>query len=106
MQPLLKPKKIPKSKRPPNPQKNSRIIDPEAVAAARRPYCQLCGLSKSSMDYAVHHIKYRSQGGHDIEDNLICLCIDCHGKAHKLHVTKDTLRAMRELDKRRDREWI
>lgn len=34
------------------------------------------------IDRAPHHIQYKSQGGSDTMDNLITLCIHCHGKAH------------------------
>jgi hypothetical protein len=30
----------------------------------------------------VHHIKQRSEGGSDDEDNLIALCITCHSDVH------------------------
>jgi 5-methylcytosine-specific restriction endonuclease McrA len=100
VQPIPKPGKRPaKSKREPNPQKNSRIIDPEAIKQARRPYCQMCGLSKSSEPYAVHHIVYRSGGGSDIPENLINLCVKCHEEAHKGIIKKDTLRDMAAMDR-------
>ncbi len=79
MEPLHKPKKIPKSKRPKNPQKNSRIVDRQALQAAAKPYCELCYLSGQTQ---IHHIIYKSQGGHDTPDNLISLCLDCHEDAH------------------------
>ena len=31
----------------------------------------------------VHHIVFRSNGGSDEENNLICLCKICHDKLHK-----------------------
>ena len=39
----------------------------------------------------IHHIKYRSHGGTDEIENLICLCVSCHNRAHfsKNHVTPD-----------------
>lgn len=30
----------------------------------------------------VHHLQFRSQSGHDDEQNLITLCRDCHGLVH------------------------
>ena len=45
--------------------------------------CQHCkGKSKDSKLH-VHHIIFRSQGGSDNVDNLICLCKTCHDKLHK-----------------------
>ena len=44
--------------------------------------CQHCkGKSKDS-NLHVHHIIYRSQGGSNTTDNLICLCKTCHDKLH------------------------
>ena len=44
--------------------------------------CQHCkGKSKDSKLH-VHHIIFRSQGGSNIPDNLICLCKTCHDKLH------------------------
>ena len=41
--------------------------------------CQDCGSSK---DLQVHHSQPRSQLGDDVLQNLITLCIHCHGKLH------------------------
>ncbi len=30
----------------------------------------------------VHHIQYRSQGGPDVQKNLITVCGECHAKIH------------------------
>ncbi len=106
MEPIPKPKKRPKNKRAPNPQKTKRIVDPSAVNDARRPYCQCCGLSRSSIKYDVHHIVYRSGRGDDVSENLISLCNgpgsnDCHDRAHfkKLPgIDKKDLREMKEMD--------
>lgn len=38
--------------------------------------CQCC--SKKNCRLEVHHIKFRSNGGTDDEENLITLCTDCH----------------------------
>ena len=27
-----------------------------------------------------HHVKKRSQGGQDVIDNMVCLCVVCHDK--------------------------
>jgi 5-methylcytosine-specific restriction endonuclease McrA len=31
----------------------------------------------------AHHIRYRSQGGHDEEQNLALLCRHCHRDVHE-----------------------
>ena len=84
IEPIPKPKRRPKNKREPNPQKvkHSRIVDPDAIKAARRSYCLYCGISKSSVEKHVHHITPRSRGGDDTLDNLICLCVYCHERSH------------------------
>jgi 5-methylcytosine-specific restriction endonuclease McrA len=41
--------------------------------------CQVCG---SMRQLQVHHLKFRSQSGHDGELNLITLCAECHERAH------------------------
>ena len=41
--------------------------------------CQLCG---SLTKLTVHHQKYRSHSGEDIERNLITLRPDCHSAVH------------------------
>jgi 5-methylcytosine-specific restriction endonuclease McrA len=42
--------------------------------------CQLCG---SMEQLQVHHLKFRSQSGGDVEENLITLCGGCHAYAHR-----------------------
>ena len=41
--------------------------------------CQVCG---SSENLEVHHKEFRSQLGQDSEENLITLCVRCHGGIH------------------------
>lgn len=41
--------------------------------------CRMCGVERSLQ---VHHIFFRSQGGEDVEHNLITLCHACHEKVH------------------------
>jgi 5-methylcytosine-specific restriction endonuclease McrA len=42
--------------------------------------CQVCG---SMQNLQVHHLKFRSRSGGDIEQNLITLCAECHEKVHR-----------------------
>ena len=42
--------------------------------------CQCCG--KKNCRLEVHHIKFKSNGGTDDEENLITLCTDCHKGVH------------------------
>ena len=41
--------------------------------------CQACG-AMSNLE--VHHKEFRSQSGHDSEQNLITLCAGCHTSVH------------------------
>lgn len=42
----------------------------------KHPNCQFCG---RTTHIAVHHIKFRSQGGTDEEDNLVSVCDSFYG---------------------------
>jgi len=44
--------------------------------------CQSCG---SQRDLQVHHVRPRSQLGHDALENLITLCVGCHQHHHTGH---------------------
>ena len=44
------------------------------------PCCIYCGKPKYVQ---VHHYIERSRGGLGIEENLVCLCAECHTKIHK-----------------------
>ena len=69
--------------------KVKRIVDREAVNAARLTYCEYCG--KTGIIH-VHHLKSKGSGGHDTPDNLISLCIFCHSKAHTGEISREQLR--------------
>ena len=43
--------------------------------------CQACG---GMQHLQVHHLKFRSQSGSDVEQNLITLCAECHERMHRL----------------------
>ena len=40
--------------------------------------CENCG----SQAVDIHHIKFRSQGGQDVIENLMALCRECHFEVH------------------------
>jgi 5-methylcytosine-specific restriction endonuclease McrA len=42
--------------------------------------CQVCG---SMQRLQVHHLKFRSHSGSDVEQNLITLCAECHERMHR-----------------------
>ena len=52
----------------------------EAILHRDNYTCQCCG--KKNCRLEVHHIKFRSNGGTDNEENLITLCKECHGGVH------------------------
>ena len=41
--------------------------------------CQICG---TMQHLQVHHLKFRSHSGGDVEQNLITLCAECHTGLH------------------------
>jgi len=41
--------------------------------------CQVCG---GMQHLQVHHLKFRSHSGSDVEQNLITLCAKCHEQVH------------------------
>lgn len=42
----------------------------------------------------MHHIRYRSQGGSDIRENLIRLCMYCHRSIHDARYDRTELIAI------------
>jgi len=55
--------------------KRKRLVDPAAIEAARKPYCEVCGQSAHG---GPHHIITVGAGGPDHKYNLIQLCGICH----------------------------
>lgn len=53
-----------------------RRIKEEAGFKCAVPNCN----TTSPLD--IHHITYQENGGTDEDDNLICLCKNCHGRVH------------------------
>jgi 5-methylcytosine-specific restriction endonuclease McrA len=60
---------------------DSKLYDQLCNQVLRRDNwrCQLCG-TMSNLE--VHHKRFRSQSGHDSEENLITLCATCHARIH------------------------
>jgi hypothetical protein len=55
------------------------LVDKMMVKCARR--CCICRRFRPTK-LQVHHIKERSQGGTNDEDNLIVVCFSCHSDVH------------------------
>ena len=69
--------------------KPKRLRDRQATKAARKEYCEVCGMKAYS---GAHHVNPVSEGGPDMVENLIQLCFDCHiGKAHGGHYSREYL---------------
>lgn len=66
----------------PVPKPRKRIINRVLLREMRNEivYCERCGRPGHG---GCHHIKYKSQGGDDIRENLIRLCVYCHDGIHK-----------------------
>ena len=52
----------------------------EAILHRDNYTCQCCGKKKCRLE--VHHVKFKSNGGTDDEENLVTLCEDCHKGVH------------------------
>jgi 5-methylcytosine-specific restriction endonuclease McrA len=52
----------------------------QQVLRRDRWQCQSCG-TKSNLE--IHHSKFRSHSGEDLEGNLITLCSACHAGIHR-----------------------
>lgn len=55
------------------------------------PYCERCGKPGHG---GAHHIRYKSQGGGDIRENLIRLCAKCHSDIHNARYSRNDLIAI------------
>ncbi len=40
----------------------------------------------------IHHIQYQENGGLDEDDNLLCLCKNCHGRVHNGEIPDISIR--------------
>ena len=88
--------------------KTKRIKDKKAIAQARKPYCEWCGAHRDGgAVLEVHHIApSRGMGmkSDDVPENLITLCVVCHGKAQRYEIKADDLTRKREENKKIFRE--
>ena len=56
--------------------------------------CAICGCTNGP--FRIHHVRYKSKGGSNIDDNLIVVCDNCHtGENHKPGGVLDELRKSR-----------
>lgn len=66
-----------------DPKTPKRTKDPDALRRFRLEHvgepCEVCELRPGN---AVHHEKFRSQSGDDVEANLRWLCVVCHHASH------------------------
>ena len=63
-----------------------RRIKEEAGYRCAIPNCNVT----SPLD--IHHIQYQENGGSDEDDNLICLCRNCHGRVHNNEIEDISIR--------------
>ena len=50
-----------------------------AVKVRDQYRCRCCGTARQ---VDVHHLRFRSAGGGDVLENLLCLCRVCHAEVH------------------------
>lgn len=78
-----------------NPQrKSSHKSTRDRIFARDGRRCAICGCTTGP--FRIHHVRYKSKGGSNIDDNLIVVCDNCHtGKNHKPGGILDELRKSR-----------
>ena len=54
----------------------------DRLFAVRGGVCEDCGRGLSPAIAELHHVLPRSQGGRDVDMNLVLLCEDCHKRRH------------------------
>jgi hypothetical protein len=82
----------------PDPKPRPRIRDTNATRRKVRedPSCRCCGRRGSD----AHHVLFRSQGGDDVEDNIVTLCAECHGTLHRSAIDADRHHTRAEIGSR------
>jgi 5-methylcytosine-specific restriction endonuclease McrA len=82
----------------PDPKPRKRVVNPDAGVGKLRQEraCRVCG--QRTMLLERHHLVKRSQGGDDVDENIVPLCGDgvagCHGRVEAKH--RETLVALRK----------
>jgi len=73
--------------------KEKRIRNRALLKAMREeiPYCERCGKPGHG---GMHHIRYKSQGGGDVRENLVRLCYECHKGIHDARYSRNDLIAI------------
>jgi len=70
-------------------EKPCRVRDPQAIKAARREACELCGAW--CPEGHVHHARSKGAGGDDVRWNLIFLCPLCHHGVHAGNISRQAV---------------
>jgi len=65
-------------------QKTIRISNPALLQEVREMPCVVC--ARFGCD--PHHVKSRASIGHDVPQNLMSLCRECHTLMHKIGLTQ------------------
>lgn len=60
--------------------KNKRIVDRALLDSYHEVKCLVCNVSHGT---CAHHIKTKKSGGHDMEFNLVPLCVRHHLEIHQ-----------------------
>ncbi len=61
--------------------KQKRIVDDKLCASYRFMPCLVC---RDTFGIVGHHIKSKGSGGHDIDENLMPLCVAHHSEVHNI----------------------
>ena len=75
----------------PKPPKRIKSID-MLIEVHLRDGCECLYCGEKTVQLDTHHIKLRSQGGHDILENLVSLCWNCHRRVHDAEIKAEELR--------------
>lgn len=75
-----------------------RVKDTAALRrkVRRDPSCRACGERGTD----AHHVIFRSHGGDDVEENIVCLCNVCHRLLHYSAHDEDRHRVRSEIGQR------
>lgn len=58
--------------------------------------CAVCGWDEDTCD--IHHIVSRARGGSNVLENLVCICPNCHRKAHSKKISAEFLSSLSMKD--------